>query len=220
MAPRRNRLATSLLLLLVPALALAPVFAWGDGPKPGPKKTSAAASAGPSHEYSSTCAQGNAKYASRDFDGAIALYRKAIELAPHQGLGHYLLGEAQLGAGNLTEAEASWSRALDASDKDPALHGRVLFVTADLKERQKRWEDAKAAWQVYLEWAHRFPDAGAFPDSALSRQQVIDAVIKQDQSYEVVRQRIAASQDGGVFSDSTKSPPATAAPAAPAPAAK
>jgi hypothetical protein len=32
-------------------------------------------------------------------------------------------------------------------------------------------------------------------------------VIKQDKAYEVVRQRIAATADGGVFSDPSKSPP-------------
>src|SRR5689334_18042962 len=127
MASRRKSFATLAVALLVPALALPPVIARGAGKK----KAEATA---PSHEYTNICSQGNAKYASRDFDGAIAQYRKAIELAPHQALGHYLLGEALLAAGNLAEAEASWSRAaLEGGEKDPALHARVLFVTADLK---------------------------------------------------------------------------------------
>jgi len=201
MAPRRNALLP--VALLVPALALAPVLAWGGGAK---KKADARA---PSRDYSSTCTQGNAKYAAHDFDGAIALYRKAIDRSPHQGLAYYLLGEAQLAAGNLADAEVSWGRAAaETGEKDPALQARILFVTADLKERQKKWEDAKAAWQVYLDWAHRFPDVGVFPASAQSREAVLDTVMKQDKAYEVVRQRIAASADGGVFSDPSKSPPA------------
>jgi tetratricopeptide (TPR) repeat protein len=204
MAARRNSLACLSLVLLVPALALAPVLAWGGGAK----KADASASS-PSREYRSTCAQGNAKYVARDFDGAIELYRKAIDRAPHQALGYYLLGEAQLATGNLPDAETSWGRAAqEAGEKDPALQARILFVTADLKERQKKWEDAKAAWQTYLDWAGRFPDAGVFPASAQSRQVVLDTLIKQDKAYEVVRQRIAATQDGGVFSDPSKSPPA------------
>ncbi len=201
MASRRKPLSALAVVLLVPALALTPVMARGAGKK----KAEATA---PSHEYSSICSQGNAKYVARDFDGAIAQYRKAIDLAPHQPLGLYLLGEAQLAAGNMADAEASWSRAaLEGAEKDPALHARVLFVTADLKERQKKWEDAKAAWQTYLDWANRFPDAGVFPATAQSRLVILDTVIKQDKAYEVVRQRIAASQDGGVFSDPSKSPP-------------
>jgi tetratricopeptide (TPR) repeat protein len=201
MSSRRRSLASLAVVLLVPALALPPVIAWGAGKKK-------ADTTAPSHDFTTLCSQGNAKYAARDFDGAIALYRKAIELAPHQALGHYLLGEALLAAGNLTDAEASWGRAaVEGGEKDPALHARVLFVTADLKERQKKWEEAKAAWQTYLDWANRFPDAGVFPASAQSRLVVLDTVIKQDKAYEVVRQRIAASQDGGVFSDPSKSPP-------------
>ncbi len=204
MERRRNRSASSLLALLVPAVVLASVVAWGDGAR-GSQKTSAATN----RDYASACAQGNAKYAARDFEGAIELYRKAVELVPHPSWALYLLGEAQVAAGNLPEAEAAWSRAaLETSEKDPAARARILFVTADLKEREKKWDDAKAAWQAYLDWVGRFPDGGVFPGSAQSRLQVIDTMLKQDKMYEVVRQRIAATQDGGVFSDPSKSPPA------------
>ena len=201
MAPRRTSLASLAVALLVPALALAPVVARGAGKK----KTESTA---PSHEYAAACSQGNAKYAARDFDAAIAQYRKAIDIAPHQPLAHYLLGEALIASGNVAEAEASLGRAaVEAGEKDPSLHAKVLFVTADLKERQKKWDDAKAAWQTYLDWANRFPDANVFPATAQSRLVVLDVVIKQDKAYDVVRQRIAANQDGGVFSDPSKSPP-------------
>lgn len=212
---RRIRLASALLPLIVPAvalalslsLAMAPVAAWGDGSSghaPGHKKGDAAASAG----FATACAQGNAKYAARDFDGAIAQYQKAIEIGPHQGQGYYLLGEAEVAAGNLTDAEGSYNRAaLETGEKDPSLRARILFVTADLRERQKKWEDAKAAWQAYLDFAAKYPDAGVFPSSAQSRQQVMDTAIKQDKADQIVRERIAASADGGVFSDPAKSPP-------------
>jgi tetratricopeptide (TPR) repeat protein len=209
MAPRLRRSRSALLLLLAPALALSPLLAPMVARGDGPKKSGDAAASASNREYATDLSQGNAKYVARDFDAAIALYRKAIEVSPNLPSGHYLLGEAQLAAGHLDEAEASWGRALGASDKDPSLHAKVLFVLADLKERQRKWDDAKAAWQAYLDWADRHPNASAFPPSALSRQQVLDAVIKQDKSYEVVRQRIAASQDGGVFSDPSKSPPPT-----------
>jgi tetratricopeptide (TPR) repeat protein len=208
MRTRRNLRLFSTLALLVPAIVLASVIAWGEGTTGSNQKKSETAAGAPSREYASVCARGNAKYASHDFDGAIELYRKAIEMAPHQYLGHYLLGEAQVAAGNLQEAEASWSQAaLETSEKTPALHARILFVTADLKEREKKWEEAKAAWQTYLDWVGRFPDGAVFPATAKSRQQVIDTMLKQDKLYEVVRQRIAATADGGVFSDPSKTPP-------------
>lgn len=197
-----------MLALVVPAVVLASMVAWGEGaPADSPRKTETSAPGG--REYASTCARGNTKYAARDYDGAIELFQKAVDLAPHPSLALYLLGEAQLAAGKLSEAEASWTRAaLETSEKAPALHARALFVLADLKERQKKWDEAKAAWQIYLDWVGRFPDGGVFPGSAQSRQQVIDTMLRQDKMYEVVRQRIAATQDGGVFSDPSKSPPA------------
>lgn len=203
MAHGRSLLRRLPVLVLIPALALASAVAWGGKKKPD------SSTAAPSREYSSMCAQGNAKYVSHDYEGAIDAYRKAIGRSPHQALAYYLLGEAQLVSGSLTDAEASWSRAaVEVGEKDPALRAKILFVTADLKERQKKWEDAKAAWQTYLDWANRFPDAGVFPATAQSRLTILDTVIKQDKAYDVVRQRIAASQDGGVFSDPSKSPPA------------
>lgn len=189
--------------LLVPVLAAVPVLALGQG---GGSKAEEVPSA-PASKYAQACAQGNAKYGARDFQGAIAQYRGAVELDAKNPLGLYLLGEAQLAAGNIPEADASWNRALAvSSDKDPAMHARILFVLADLKERQWKWEDAKTAWQTYIDYAGRFPNAGAFPASAHSRQQVIDAMLKQDKAYEIVRKRIAEAKDGGVFTDLSKSP--------------
>jgi hypothetical protein len=88
------------------------------------------------------------------------------------------------------------------------MRARILFVVADLKERQKKWDEARAAWQAYLDWATKNPNAGTFPASGQSRQQVIDNMTKQDKAYDVVRQRIADTKNGGVFTDMSKSPPA------------
>jgi tetratricopeptide (TPR) repeat protein len=163
----------------------------------------------PSKEYVKLCEAGNAKYAGRDFAGAIEQYRKAIELTPKHALAFYFMGEAQLASGNLTEADAAWTRAsLESNEQDPALRARVLFVVADLREREKRWDDAKAAWQVYLDWATKYPTSNAFASTAQSRLQVIDTMLKQDKAYDVVRERIASTKNGGVFTDMSKSPPA------------
>jgi tetratricopeptide (TPR) repeat protein len=203
----RSRLARLVpALVLVPALGLFASPAMGDGKKKASAES--AESSGGGAKYREACKDGNTKYAARDFVAAIAAYQKAIELDPNNALGHYFLGEAQLASGNLIEAEAAWNRAsLAATDKEAALRARVLFVLADLKERQKKWDEAKAAWQVYLDWATKFPNAGAFPGSAQSRQQVIDAMQKQDKAVAVVRQRIADTKAGGVFTDLSKPAP-------------
>jgi tetratricopeptide (TPR) repeat protein len=207
MRPCTLRRARGLLFAALLGLVALPAgIAHAEGKGDAKKKGDDAASASP--KYKEALSQGNAKYVARDFSGAIDAYRTAIELDPKNPLAHYFLGEAQLAAGSLTEADAAWNRAaLESSDRDPALRAKILFVLADLRERQKKWEDAKAAWQVYLDWAAKYPAAGAFPASGQSRQQVIDAMLKQDKAYEVVRQRIADSKNGNVFTDLSKSAP-------------
>ncbi len=213
--PLRKLTVCALATALV--LVSAQVFADGTSSTGTGKKKSAAdtSDSGGGGNFKPAVADGIAKYAARDFPGAVAAFQKAIEADPKNPLGHYFLGEAQLAAGNMTEAEAAWTRAsLVANDaKDPSLRARVLFVLADLKERQKKWDDARAAWQVYLDWAAKYPEAKAFTGSGQSRQQMIDAMTKQDKAYAVVRQRIADTKNGNVFTDLSKQPPAPAAPA-------
>jgi hypothetical protein len=134
------------------------------------------------------------------------------------------MGEAQLATNNLNEADASWKQAALVVN-EPGLQGRILFVIADLRDRQKRWPDARAAWQAYSDWANQYaaqsaqvadggdaatgpqpvirdggaPAFGAFPSSGAGRIQSIDAMMRQDQAYEKVRRNIALSADGGVF---------------------
>jgi tetratricopeptide (TPR) repeat protein len=216
------RLASRALVavLLFSTQALAEGGSKGDSKKSDDSAASSESGGG----FKDAAGQGITKYAARDFPGAVASFQKAIEADPKNPLGHYFLGEAQLAAGNMTEAEAAWNRAsLEAAEKDPALRAKILFVLADLKERQHKWDDAKAAWQVYLDWAAKFPNAGAFTSSGQSRQKSIDTMQQQDKSYAVVRQRIADTAKGGVFTDPSKPSPAPTTPPAstptPAPAA-
>jgi tetratricopeptide (TPR) repeat protein len=148
-------------------------------------------------KFMEVCIQGNGKYVARDFAGAIDLYRQATQLAPKNPLGHYLLGEAQLAAGNVGEADASFTTASnEANDKNRGLRAKILFCLADVKERQKKWDEAKATWKSYIEYAQKL-DGGAFPASGTARIQAIDDMLKQDKAYDIVRQRIAAEKDGG-----------------------
>ncbi len=148
-------------------------------------------------QFMDTVVSGNGKFVARDFAGAVETYRKAIALAPNNPLGHYLLGEALVQQNNLTEAEAEFTQADNVADKTPQVKAKVLFCLADLKERQKKWDDAKAAWQKYADWSQGHGDAGAMPQTAAARIAAIDEAIKQDKAYDVVRQRIAAEKEAG-----------------------
>lgn len=213
----RKRSAVAVLFAIAaPAIASVPVV-YAAGDSKGDAKGAASASASASgkrydpnnvtgiSKFMETCVAGNAQYVARDFPAAIATYREAIKLSPKHPLGHYLLGEAQLAANNLPEADASWSQAALYSDaSDAPLRARVLFVVADVKERQKKWDEAKAAWQVYNEWVGKYADAGVgFPASGASRVQAIDTMTKLNAEAEKVKQRIKDTADGGVFTSLT-----------------
>jgi TolA-binding protein len=182
-------------------LALAePAFAEPKGAKEadaGGKKRDADNVTGLS-QYMEICLQGNAKYLSRDFSGAIDTFRQAIQLAPKNPVAYYLLGEAQTSANNLTEAAASLRQAESASDdRNAQLRGKILFVVADNLERQGKFDDARAAWLLYNDYADKHLDAGTYPSSGAARIEAIDAMMKQEKAYEAVRQRIAAEKEAG-----------------------
>jgi tetratricopeptide (TPR) repeat protein len=156
-------------------------------------------------EWMERCIKGNAKYLAKDIPGAIDLYKQAIQLAPKKPLPHYLLGEAELGAGNLPEAEAALGDAEQTSDdRDPNVRGKILFVLADLKEREKKWDDAKTAWKTYGEYAAKHFDAGMTPATPPARIQAIEDMFKQDKAYDIVRQRIADETKDSGPPDATK----------------
>ena len=201
-------------------LALAPNDAAGqkaDAPRPA-AKPKASPDGGDRYDpenitaisqFMETLNKGTEKYLAKDYTGAIDLYKKAIQLNPRNALGPYVLGEAYLATNNLAEAEAAFKTAAELNDpKFPLVRSHVLFAVADCYERQRKFDQARAAWQVYTEHAAKLgTDGGAFPATGAGRIKVIDDYIKLDKQYELVRQRIAAEKaDAGA--DAGKSAPA------------
>jgi tetratricopeptide (TPR) repeat protein len=165
----------------------------------GGKGATAAAPNKAQGDFDEAVNQGMVKYVGKDIPGSIELFRKATQIQPRNPLGYYLLGEAQLGAGSLADAEAAWLQADQVSDSGPpSIKAKVLFVLADLRERQGRWEDAKVAWKRYADFAASGVDSGAFPESAATRLKDIEAMEKQYKDYAIVRKRIR-DEDGGAL---------------------
>jgi tetratricopeptide (TPR) repeat protein len=151
--------------------------------------------------------QGSVKYVGKEIPAAIDFFRKATQLQPGNPLGYYLLGEALLGSGSLPDAEAAWLQGEQvAASGPPSVHAKLLFVIADLRERQGRWTDAKAAWKRYADFAAQNTDAGVFPASAEARIRDIEAMQKQNRDYVIVRKRIR-DEDGGIIPGAKIPPP-------------
>lgn len=129
--------AASVVAPAAPASAAAP----SNAPKPGPSP------------YSALVQKGDRAYLTRDYDAAIVAYREEIQKNPNGALGHYRLGEAELAKGNFEEAEKSWQTALRVVGKDEGTKSKLLLVLADLKERQKAYDEAVARWKTCAEHA-------------------------------------------------------------------
>jgi len=201
-----RRITAALFVMSLPAASVAAsaltLFApAGDAGAAGPPSASAARR-DPSNvtgisEAMEAVLAGNARFMAKDFAGASEHYRRAIQLQPKNPLGHLALGEALLALGKVEDADAVWRQGAEVGDGYPNVKAKVLFCVADAKERQKKWDDARAAWQRYNEYAVANPDAGAFPASGAARIQAIDDMVKQDRAYDVVRKRIDEERDAG-----------------------
>jgi predicted Zn-dependent protease len=202
--PRRSSpLRAVALALAVPLVALAPIAASGQPAKPV-EKPRPPEGASPDRydpdnvvaisQYMETLVKGTERFMAKDQTAAVDTFKKAVQLNPKHPLAHYLLAEAYLHANNLGEAEAAIAQAAETADpKNAGLRSRVLFLVADVQERQKKWEQAKVAWQAYAEHAARFSDAG-HPQTSAERIKAIQRVLDGEKAYAAVRDRIAAER--------------------------
>lgn len=150
------------------AVALSSVARAEDGPV---KKSEPAAAVAPkgSGPFLELVAKGDRAVVARDFDGAIAAYREAIQKEPQNALGHYRAGAAQLAKGDQKEAEAAFVTGLRFAGNDGTLKGKLLFALADLRERQKNNDEAIGRWKEYATNAEQAKGALTYPASASER---------------------------------------------------
>ena len=143
--------------------------------------------------YQEAVVKGQGAFAARDFPGAVVAFQDAIKLDPTAMLGFYLLGEAQLEAGKPDEAEAAWTSGLSKKGSED-LNGRILFVLADLRERQKSWQGAKDAWAAYQAFLTSHTTVKGYAATAEDRIKRIDQRIKDEKDYGAVKERIKARE--------------------------
>lgn len=139
--------------------------------------------------------KGDDALAARDLDGAKAQYQEAIKAEPQNPMGHYRLGEAELMKGNMADAEADWQSALRFSGQVPTMKAKVLFVLADLRERQRQLDQATTAWNAYADHAKAAPTAKTYPETPRDRLKRIEDWKKLETEYAAVKERIKARLD-------------------------
>jgi tetratricopeptide (TPR) repeat protein len=176
------------------AFADTPQGGGGTAPAPAPADSAKAPAVVPLGKgkpaYSPKIMKGHAAYVARDFQGAIAAYKDAIKDDANDPFAHYFLGEAQLAAGNVAEADASFAAGLRVVGAKDDIHAKLLFVVADLRERQGKWPDAKKAWEEYAQFLSAHPNAKGYAATATERNKVIDTHVDLETKYAAVKQRI------------------------------
>lgn len=135
--------------------------------------------------------KGNAAYVARDYATAISTYQEAIQKAPNRALGHYLLGQAFVADKKLDEADGAYHTANRYAEKDPVMRAKALFVIADLREQQQRWDDAQTAWKAYGDFVAATPKANGYPNTPPARLKVIEKRKELEKQYGKVKERIA-----------------------------
>ena len=134
--------------------------------------------------------KGDDAAAAHDLDGAKAAYDDAIKADPHNGMGQYRIGELELARGHLKEAVAAWQEALRFSGENASLKAKVLFVLADVEERQRAFEEETNGWNAYEAHVKAAPAAKAFPESAADRKRRIQEWKQLEIDYGAVKERI------------------------------
>jgi TolA-binding protein len=134
--------------------------------------------------------RGDDAIVARDFDSAIQAYRDALTKEPQNPMGHYRMGEAQLLKGDMKEARAAWESAKRFAGEQHALKAKILFVLADLSERERELADATNGWTGYAQLAKQHPEAKTYPNSAADRQKRIEIWKKLEVAYAPVKERI------------------------------
>jgi tetratricopeptide (TPR) repeat protein len=134
--------------------------------------------------------KGHGAYLARDYPGAILAYKEAIAQDAADPTSYYFLGEAQIAGGSAVEADSSFATGLRYVGSKDDWRGKLLFVIADLRERQGKWPEAKKAWEEYAQFLATHPDAKGYAATATERVKVVDARADLDTKYAPVKQRI------------------------------
>ncbi|MBW2261288.1 MAG: tetratricopeptide repeat protein [Deltaproteobacteria bacterium] len=135
--------------------------------------------------------KGHSAYIIRDYDKAYGYYKEAGEKASKNPEVHYYMGCVLKAKGEHADAIESFRTSyLMATGKDAIWKGPALVQVALVREAAKEWEEAKKAWQDFVDYASGKDlkvDATAL---AKKRIEAIDKMLEMEEKYAPVRKLI------------------------------
>jgi tetratricopeptide (TPR) repeat protein len=158
-------------------------------------------------EYRSAIKGGDRAFLAKRFDEAVTAYEKAIAKQPASAEAYGRLAAAQRELGRFDEAIATLGQGLDKST-DVTERAKLLFLQADIRERQRALPEAAERWSAYLDTASggevtidldapeaaaestAAPGAKVYPATAHERLKQVAAAEKRQKDYASVKDRI------------------------------
>ena len=175
------------------AMAVAVVFAAAgaaDAKKKKKKKKEEEPPPVASEEYP-LLQKGHAAFIIRDYDKAFGYYKEAGEKASKNPEVHYYMGCVLKAKGENDDAIESFRTAyLMATGKDEIWKGPALVQVALVREAAKQWEEAKKAWQDFVDYAAGKDLKVDATELAKKRIEAIDKMLEMEEKYAPVRKLI------------------------------
>lgn len=131
--------------------------------------------------YTEAIAKGHALIAARDLAGGISAYQDAISQDPNNPIGHYFLGAARIMKNEFGEGQTSLESAIRFAGKNDEIQAKALFQIADIKERQDKLDEAKKAWDAYIQFVDGHQKAHGYSQNGAERMKVAEkrlAIVK------------------------------------------
>lgn len=180
------------------------ILSWGTA-----QAESGTAKPGTADALTEAMAKGDAAYKERSLQEAVLHYGEAAQAQPKNALVHARLAEALRAEGKLEDAFKAAAKGLRVAES-LTMKGRLIFLQADIRERQKKYQQAQELWEVYLRLAGGgsseeitidldAPEGDVvsipagetlYPSTATERLKQIAAALKREKDYAPVRERI------------------------------
>jgi tetratricopeptide (TPR) repeat protein len=158
-------------------------------------------------EYRAAIKSGDRHFLAKQFAEAERFYQEAVERLPDVAEAYGRLAAAQRELGKFDEAVETLGRGLQTSSTVTE-RAKLVFLQADIRERQRALPQATERWNAYLELAGggertidldapeeeaptpAVPGATVYPATAHERLKQIAAAEKRFKEYGVVKERI------------------------------
>lgn len=140
--------------------------------------------------------KGHAAFLIRDYDKAYGYYKQAGEESSKSPAVHYFLGSVHKAKEDYDEAVESFRTAyLMATGKEAAWKGPALVQIAFTHETAKKWDEAKKAWQDYIDYAKGKDPYPNLTSLAEKRIEAIDKMMEMEEAYAPVRKLIEEQKE-------------------------